>query len=395
MRTSFFRVLTILAAGVALGGCAAGHEMDVRAPVGACASSPGAQVAWARPVSEGEQARLDDWCSAAGEPVVLHASTTQAGPEAVGGTSRGGGPAPTGESILFDARFEADLAPVDSLIVATWNVEVGTGDLVRLLEDRLGHVCSSASGNRSASRVPFVLLVQEAYRASHDIPEIPDGVALPSRIGKSARHGERTDIVKIAAECNLSLFYAPSMRNGAEDEGQTPEDRGNAILASVPLTDLAAIELPLETQRRVAVAAIAHPPGRDPIRVVSFHLDVAANLLRVLTTGNSTRLRQGLGLAGALQELDTGDTRLVTVIGGDVNSWSEKETVIRHLSEQFPDSPEPTSEGTRGSYPTDHMFVRTFEGSNVSVADNSYRVIPDTYGSDHRGKLLTLRFESD
>jgi hypothetical protein len=41
------------------------------------------------------------------------------------------------------------------------------------------------------------------------------------------------------------------------------------------------------------------------------------------------------------------------------------------------------------------MFVRTFEGSNVSVADNSYRIVPDTYGSDHRGKMLTLRFASD
>lgn len=395
MRTNFFRALTVLAAGVALGGCAGGHEMDVRAPVGACASTPEAEVAWARPVSEGEQSRLDDWCSAAGEPVVLHASITEAGPEAVEGTSRGGGPALIEESVQFDARFEADLAPVDSLVVATWNVEVGTGDLVRLLADRLGHVCSSASGNRAASKVPFVLLVQEAHRASDEIPEIPDGVALPSRIGESVAHGDRTDIVNIAAACNLSLFYAPSMRNGAEDDGQTPEDRGNAILASVPLTDLAAIELPLETQRRVAVAALAHPPGRDPIRVVSFHLDVAANLLRVLTTGNSTRLRQGLGLARALDELDAANGQLVSVIGGDVNSWSEKETVIRHLSEQFPDSPAPTSEGTRGSYPTDHMFVRTFEGSNVSVADNSYRVIPDTYGSDHRGRLLTLHFESD
>lgn len=395
MRTNTTRALTILAAGAALSGCAASHQMDVRAPVGACASTPEAQVAWARPVSEGEQSRLDDWCSATGEPVVHHASTTEERPEAVGGTSRGGGPVLTGESMQFDARFEADVAPVDSLVVATWNVEVGTGDLVRLLADRLGYVCSTASESRAASRVPFVLLVQEAYRASHDIPDIPDGVALPSRIGKPAGHGERADIVKIAAACNLSLFYAPSMRNGAEDEDQTPEDRGNAILASIPLTDLAAIELPLETQRRVAVAAIAHPPGRDPIRVVSFHLDVAANLLRVLTTGNSTRLRQGLGLAKALDELDAANGKLVSVIGGDVNSWSEKESVIRHLSEQFPDSPPPSGEGTRGSYPTDHMFVRTFEGSNVSVADNSYRVIPDAYGSDHRGRLLTLHFESD
>jgi hypothetical protein len=137
---------------------------------------------------------------------------------------------------------------------------------------------------------------------------------------------------------------------------------------------------------------VAHPPGREPIRVVSFHFDVAANMLRVLTTGNSTRLRQGLGLARALEELDGGDRRIATIIGGDVNSWSEKETVIRHLSERFPESPRVTSEGTRGGYPTDHMFLRTFEGSTIVLEESSYRVVPEAYGSDHHGRLLTLRF---
>ncbi len=65
------------------------------------------------------------------------------------------------------------------------------------------------------------------------------------------------------------------------------------------------------------------------------------------------------------------------------------------LREKFPDSLVPTGEGTRGSYPTDHIFVRTIEGSNVSVVDDSYRIVPDNYGSDHRGKLLILRFASD
>ncbi len=294
-----------------------------------------------------------------------------------------------------DAGSDVGFEPVDSLVVVIWNLEVGSGDLFELLADQFDFECSAPTGSRSPGKVPFVLLLQEAYRASYDIPEIPDGVALPSRIGRSVLPGERIDIVDMARECNLSLFYAPSMRNGAETEDEIPEDRGNAILASVPLTDFAAIELPLETQRRVAVAALAHPPGRDPIRVVSFHFDVAANLLRVLISGNSTRLQQGLGMAQALDELDAGEPARVVVLGGDVNSWSEKETVVRHLQELYPESPQPTSEGTRGSYPTDHMFVRTFEGSNVSVVDPSYRIMPDNYGSDHRGRLLTLRFSAD
>jgi hypothetical protein len=49
------------------------------------------------------------------------------------------------------------------------------------------------------------------------------------------------------------------MRNGGVDE-----DRGNAILATLPLRDVAAIELPLVRERRVAVAASA---GRAPQRV--------------------------------------------------------------------------------------------------------------------------------
>ena len=384
------RHLTATALAVLLSACAAGHEMDVRAPVGACASASNADVAWARPDSEGEQSRLDDWCSAAGEPVVRQLASAEVPVEVMREASLGGGPAAAGSESFSAAGFD----PIETLTVATWNIEVGSGDLIGFLEEQIGYSCESAPIGRE-SRVPFVLLVQEAHRASNDIPAIPDGVSLPGAIGKSDAHESRADIVAVAERCDLSLFYAPSMRNGAEAEGETPEDRGNAILASIPLSEHSAVELPLETQRRVAVAALAHPPGREPIRVVSFHFDVAANMLRVITTGNSTRLRQGLGLARALEELDGGDRPVATIIGGDVNSWSEKESVIRHLAEQFPQSPTATAEGTRGSYPTDHMFLRTFEGSEVSMAEGSYRVVPDEYGSDHRGRVLTLSFAGE
>jgi len=365
--------------------------MDVRAPVGPCATTPNADVAWARPDSKGEQSRLDDWCSATGEPVVRRLAVAPLPTDVIREASLGGGPAPADTEVI--PTFPS--IPIESLTVATWNIEVGTGDLVRFLDEQIGYSCESGRVHGANTQTPFVLLVQEAHRASRDIPEIPSGVSLPNSIGKSDDHASRAEIVTIAEQCGLSLFYAPSMRNGAEADGEMPEDRGNAILASIPLSDLSAVELPLETQRRVAVAAVAHPPGREPIRVVSFHFDVAANMLRVLTTGNSTRLRQGLGLARALDELDNGETRLATIIGGDVNSWSEKETVIRHLSEQFPESPRATAEGTRGGYPTDHIFVRTFEGSKIALDESSYRVAPLEYGSDHRGRLLTLNFSDE
>ena len=97
----------------------------------------------------------------------------------------------------------------------------------------------------------------------------------------------------------------------------------------------------------------------------------------------------------ALQEIRPGGPGLVSVLGGDVNSWSEKETVIRHLMEWYPESPTPTHEGTRGSYPTDHLFVGIPDGSGVTADYASFRVIPETYGSDHRGKLLILRSGDD
>lgn len=388
------RTTFVLLLGAA--ACAPAQRMEVRAPVGECAAAARPAVAWARPTADGEQAKLDAWCDAAGSPVVREAAFPVAAADAAPGRGGAagalevtrGGPAATGAAVV---------EPAASLTVATWNVHVGSGELLRFLEERLGHRCEAGASATSASTAgaePFVLLVQEAHRVSDALPPIPDGVALPSRIEKPPASGTRIDIVETARRCGLSLFYAPSMRNGAEDAGEVPEDRGNAILASVPLSDFTAIELPLETQRRVAVTALAHPPGRAPVRVASFHLDVAASLMRVLTTGNATRYLQGMGLVRGIEALEARDAvvPVATVIGGDVNTWSEKETVIRHLVERFPESPAPTDEGTRGPFPTDHLFVRAAPGSGVSVADGSYRVIPEDYSSDHRPRLLTLRF---
>jgi endonuclease/exonuclease/phosphatase family metal-dependent hydrolase len=57
------------------------------------------------------------------------------------------------------------------------------------------------------------------------------------------------------------------MRNGA-----LQSDRGNAILATLPLDDAHALELPLVLQRRVAVSARVTIGARN-LRLVSAHLD--------------------------------------------------------------------------------------------------------------------------
>lgn len=95
----------------------------------------------------------------------------------------------------------------------------------------------------------FVLLLQEVHRAGPQVPPT-ESESVPRRIAANPPGGARVDIVEAARRLALELFYVPSMANGWESA--PAEERGNAILSSLPLADLAAI--PYEAQRRVAVA---------------------------------------------------------------------------------------------------------------------------------------------
>ena len=65
------------------------------------------------------------------------------------------------------------------------------------------------------------------------------------------RSAQPVDVVAFAREAGLSLFYLPSMRNGlGAEDGK--EDRGNAILSTLPLTELRALELPFVRQRALS-----------------------------------------------------------------------------------------------------------------------------------------------
>ncbi len=109
-----------------------------------------------------------------------------------------------------------------------------------------------------------------------------------TRAGLAAEPGDSRyeQIEPIATALGLSLFYVPSMRNGGAN---SREDRGNAILSNLPLTDLAAYELPFERQRRVALAATIAGTTTDwnalaPAhrqRASRQHLQPAAPLARV------------------------------------------------------------------------------------------------------------------
>lgn len=221
---------------------------------------------------------------------------------------------------------------LNELAVVSWNTNVGGGDVPGLVADlRDGRLTDGDSVRH------FVLLLQEAYRASE---EVPRGEALrPRRIATQPRHGERLDIVAVARELGLYLLYVPSMANGWSVSGAA-EDRGNAILSTLPLSGHTAIELPFEGQRRVAASAtvnVTDTNGRDrALRVVSVHLDNRSGMRRVMRSFGSGRARQAEALAAALVHDST--AQLPTVLAGDLNTWAPPawERAVSLLRAHFP-----------------------------------------------------------
>ncbi len=341
------------AAGVSARAAESDESADY--PCEARYAGDGGAVRWFGPEREADRRTLADWCSAVG-PVELRPK-----------------PAP---GLIPPAADSA-------LTVVTWNVHVGGGDLIGFLRTELGYVCSG-QGTRELPE-HFVLLVQEAYRSSDAVPVPPEDAIVPGRIAERPPSGPRRDIVEVAESCGLALFYVPSMRNGLEAGEQDREDRGSAILSTLRLADPVAIELPLEAQRRVTVAATVSGPDRSRLRVASLHFDVAANILRVLGTGGSMRVRQNDGQVEALDSLDP-EGAIPIVVAGDLNTWSARETVIQRMLKTYPESPGPGREKTRGDWPPDHLFFRAGSGPFELVA-GSYRVVEDDHGSDHKARL--------
>ncbi len=276
---------------------------------------------------------------------------------------------------------------VDSVAIVTWNTAVGGGDILSFLAEEMRVTCDPTEPADPRLRFHFVILLQEVYRASPRLPEVGPGPNIPWRLEPDPPPGGRRQIHEVAEQCGLALLYVPSARNGPNEPGRIPEDKGNAILSTLPLTDLAAIELPFEAGRKVAVVATIPGPSGERIRVVSVHLDLASTLTRTLISGNATRLRQALGLAVALEPMDS----LVTVVGGDFNTWSANESTLKGLAVHFPDSPPWDGRPTRGPFPPDHILYRTVQGSRIDLVEDSYRRFESTYGSDHAGRIVWLR----
>jgi endonuclease/exonuclease/phosphatase family metal-dependent hydrolase len=366
---------TLSAACATSAGIRLGPE-DGGCPDRAAATSGGA-VTWYGPAGPGDEQSNERWCETVGSNVL---------------------------EVLPRASFPSP-GPTDSIAVVAWNILIGGGDVPLFLEEVLGYECHPTSPELGTGFSHFVLLIQEAHRRSAAIPDVPESFTFPPRIVPESPPEGWPDIVELARDCGLALFYAPSARNGPETHDGEREDKGNAILSSLPLEHLLAIELPFEAGRKVAVGATIRTAGGARLRVTSVHLDVASTLYRTFKTANTARLRQATGLIEALTLIETsgvtsgivsvgsgatscGDTPgpIATVAAGDFNTWSAGESAIDQLRLCFPDSPPWDGKPTYGSLPTDFIFFRRSADGRVAYMDGSQRRIEKRYGSDHQAR---------
>lgn len=344
-----------LACGLLLAGCVGAFQAAAPVAAPSCRarsapSAPDRTIDWRVPPESAERARLDPWCAAVGAPAVIAAASAE--------------------------RHR----PVDSLVVVTWNSHGGGGDLARLVADlRAGKLTGGAPVE------DFVLLLQEVHRGGDSLPEDLAGARVPAPVREDPPTGERQDVMEAARELGLAAFYVPSMRNGMAI-GAAAEDRGNAVLSSLPLQSLRAVELPVESQRRVAVASTVTGIGHGgpwELTVVSAHLDTRSTGTRLWATLGAGRRRQAEQLVDGLPD------HAATVLAGDLNTWSlgVLESAVDYLRSHFtdtPPAPDGPTFGTGWGYARrlDHMFFRLPDGWRAR-----YERVDDRYGSDHHPLL--------
>src|SRR5262249_40594986 len=180
------------------------------------------------------------------------------------------------------------------LIVVNWNVHVGHGHVTDLIEE-----ITRIEERNGFGKPEFVLLLEGTFRQSQNIAAWT-GFKVPRRIDPP--HASM-DIEALAHKMGWWLYYAPSMRNGS-DIGEDAQDRGNAILSSLPLEDLQSVELPFAVQRRVALIATVTDNLKQPkLRVAVTHFDTRAPFLHGwIFGGPAARNNQAKAFASALEQ---------------------------------------------------------------------------------------------
>jgi endonuclease/exonuclease/phosphatase family metal-dependent hydrolase len=271
-------------------------------------------------------------------------------------------------------------ASLTSFVLVSWNVWVGRGRLLELVERLAAGEWGVPAG------MPVVLLIQEALRRDNSVPEHSNGFA-PRDLFTRVR--PRQDIAEVTRRLGWNLRYVPSMRNGAERS-----DRGNAILTPLPLGPATAIELPLVWQRRVAVGAVVTIAGR-PIRLLSAHLDPRG------PAGYKWLGAAGRGLQTAHLLADVEDPTVI--LGADLNlGRGRAERAWRLLAEGgFEPGVPPVPRTWRHTYHAlprlvlDYVLVRNqaraIRSASVRrVDENPSDRGPDVFGSDHHPLLARI-----
>ena len=271
-----------------------------------------------------------------------------------------------GEPVVLQTPGRA-VPDAESLVIVTWNVHGTHGRL-------LDFVAQLKGGLLTGRRVEhFVLLVQEAVRVRRGAPPaFEDGMKKASRI--DGTDPALPDIVESAEALGLSLLYAPSMRNGEERE-----DRGNAILSTLPLDEVYAFELPYRRQRRVGVAAtvsVTDAGVTRPLRVVNVHLDTTDGRDRLYMLGNP-RPAQARATLDYIKAIETPSA--IAVIGGDLNTFLPFEDAADHMRRDWSlnQGVEDPSR-TRGLVRLDYLFFRI----EAELCGDTSRARA-TFGSDH------------
>jgi endonuclease/exonuclease/phosphatase family metal-dependent hydrolase len=271
-------------------------------------------------------------------------------------------------------------------MVISWNTHVGGGDIPGLVADiRSGGLTDGVPIH------DFVLLLQEVYRSG---PEVPRNgtAATPGRIIETPPNMERIDIVETARRLGLGLYYVPSMANGRASIREVSEDRGNAILSTLPLDQLSAIELPYEVQRRVAAVATVRgttSAGQScGLDLASVHLDHRSRWATILRSVGAGRERQARALVSALEGTDA------MAMGGDLNTWAGfLEGAAKVLLQFFPQPERILAEPTFGTMAgsgglrLDRLMFRLPADCSVTT-----RRLADRWGSDHHPLLGWMSF---
>jgi endonuclease/exonuclease/phosphatase family metal-dependent hydrolase len=190
-----------------------------------------------------------------------------------------------------------------------------------------------------------------------------------SHIG--ARGPRLMDIGELSDALGMSLFYVPSMRNGAGAEPAT--DRGNAILSTLPILEPVAVELPFERQRRVAIFGQVPLSANERLNLGVVHLDALGSSHRLWLFG-TPRMREVEARAVG-SALPAGNL----VVGSDLNTWrSPSEPAVRYLSGLFDAPSEDHGSHRMELRRLDRMFFRAAGGLRPH-----YETVPNAYGSDH------------